>query len=163
MVTLISSAGKRNDLFSSEQHEALVRHLSVPRKHELKNENRSLLELGGPLPEVRVIEPVFYLRLGSRPQMVADEVRVKRTEKVQRPDGPVFHLRVTIMLGFLCFLWFPFNNILFLLNHLIGTRPKVIRKILRLVVSLKQEIKTICKILSISYRCYIQFQRKPGR
>ena len=113
MVALISSTRQRNDLFRCEQHEAFVSHKPVPREHKLKDENRNLFEIGGAPSEVRIIESVFYLGLGSRPQMVANKVRVKRAQKIQGPNCPVLHLRVTL-LGLICFLWLPFDNILLL-------------------------------------------------
>ena len=69
-------------------------HHPIPHKDKLEDENWNLLELGRPLSEPGVIEPVLYLRFSPRPQVITDEVCIKRTEKVQRPNSPVLHLLI---------------------------------------------------------------------
>lgn len=71
-----------------------MRHHPVSEKDQLEDEERNLLELGRPEPELRVVQSILYLRLGPAAEVLADEVRVEGAEEVEGPDRPVLHLRV---------------------------------------------------------------------
>ena len=75
-------------------------HNSVSDEHYFEHKCWDLFKLRRLSSELDVIEPIFYFRLRSGPQVVADELRVERTEKVQGPDDPVRCL----LGGFLLFL-----------------------------------------------------------